>query len=310
MKNKGKKKTELITELRKEQGKEVRDIIKLKKAEQSLQESENRFRGLFNHMSSGVVIYEAKDDGKDFIIKDFNRAGERISKVKRENIIDKSVLKVFPGVKDFGLFKIFQEVYKSGKSQHFPISLYKDQRITGWRENYVYQIPSGEIVAIYDDITGRKQQEEKLQDSEEYLKMLFEYAPDAYYINDLKGNFIDGNLAAEKLTGYKKEELIGKSFIKFKILSLVDVPKAIALLSKSIRGLPTGPDEFVLNRKDNSEITVDISTYPVKSKGRILVLGIARDITERKQAEKDLAESEEKYRTVFENTGTATAIIE
>jgi len=310
MKNKGKKKTELITELRKEQGKEVRDIIKLKKAEQSLQESENRFRELFNHMSSGVVIYEAKDDGKDFIIKDFNRAGERIDKVKKEDIIGKSILNVFPGVKDFGLFKIFQEVYKSGKSQHFPISLYKDQRITGWRENYVYQIPSGEIVAIYDDITGRKQQEEKLQDSEEYLKMLFEYAPDAYYINDLKGNFIDGNLAAEKLTGYKKEELIGKSFIKFKILSLVDVPKAIALLSKSIRGLPTGPDEFVLNRKDNSEITVDISTYPVKSKGRILVLGIARDITERKQAEKDLAESEEKYRTVFENTGTATAIIE
>ncbi len=67
MKNKDKTKKELITELRKEQGKEGSNITKLKKAEQSLQQSENRFRQLFNHMSSGVTIYEANADGSDFI---------------------------------------------------------------------------------------------------------------------------------------------------------------------------------------------------------------------------------------------------
>ena len=65
-----------------------------------------------------------------------------------------------------------------------------------------------------NNITKHKQAEEELKDSEEYLKILFDYAPDAYYVNDLKGNFIDGNKAAEKLTGYKREELIGKSFLK------------------------------------------------------------------------------------------------
>jgi len=135
-----------------------------------------------------------------------------------------------------------------------------------------------------NDITARKQTEEKLQDSEEYLQILFDYAPDAYYINDLKGNFIDGNKAAERLTGYKREELIGKSFLKLKLLSLADMPKAAKLLVKNLRGLPTGTDEFVLNRKNNSKVTVEISTYPVKIKGNTLVLGIARDITERKKA--------------------------
>ena len=249
-----------------------------------------------------MAVYEAKNNGKDFIIKDFNRAAEKIEKVKKEDIIGKSVLKVFPGVKDLGLFKVFQEVYKTGKPQHHPISLYKDQRITGWRENYVYKLPSGEIVAVYDDITEHKQAEEELKNSEEYLKILFDYAPDAYYISDIKGNFIDGNKAAERLTGYKKEELIGKSFLKLKLLSLADIPKAAKLLVKNLRGQPTGPDEFVLNRKDNSKVTVEISTYPVKIKGNTLALGIARDITERKQAEEVLKESEGKLRNIFENS--------
>jgi PAS domain S-box-containing protein len=148
----------------------------------------------------------------------------------------------------------------------------------------------------------RKQTEEKLKDSEEHLKILFDYAPDAYYISDLKGKFIDGNIAAERLLGYKKEELIGKNFLKLKLLSLTDIPKAAKLLAKNLRRLPTGPNEFVLNRKDNSKVTVEISTYPVKIKGRTLVLGIARDITERKQAEEEVRESEEKYRAVLEQS--------
>src|SRR4030065_2633928 len=140
------------------------------------------------------------------------------------------------------------------------------------------------------DITEQKQAEEKLKDSEEHLQILFDYAPDAYYINDLKGNFIDGNKAAERLTGYKEEELIGKSFLKLKLLSLTDIPKAAKLLVKNLRGQPTGPDEFILNRKDNSKVTVEISTYPVKIKGKALVLGIARDITQRKKAIEEIEE--------------------
>jgi len=283
---------------------------KIYKLQQAMLENEKRYRELFTHMSSGVVIYEAKGNGRDFIIKNFNPAAEKIEKIKKEDILGKSVLKVFPGVKDFGLFKVFQEVWKTGKPQHYPLSLYQDQRITGWRENYICKMPSGEIVAVYDDITERKLAEKELKDSEERLKILFDYAPDAYYINDLKGKFVDGNKVAERLTGYKREELIGKSFLKLKLLSLADLPKAVKLLANNLRGLPTGPDEFVLNRKDNSKVMVEISTYPVKIKGKNLVLGLARDITKRKKAEIALAESEEKYRTVFENTGTAMIIIE
>jgi PAS domain S-box-containing protein len=145
------------------------------------------------------------------------------------------------------------------------------------------------FLQIFQDITERKQAEDKLKSSEERLKILFDYAPDAYYLNDLKGNLLDGNVAAEKLMGYKRNELIGKSFLKLDILSLDQVPRAAQLLVKNSFGKGTGPDEFVLTRKNGTKVAVEIITHPVKIKDKTQVLGLARDITERKRVLEELA---------------------
>ena len=143
-------------------------------------------------------------------------------------------------------------------------------------------------VVIFSDITERKRLEETLKASEERLKLLFEFAPDAYYLSDNKGTFIDGNKAAEEMTGYKREELIGKNFLKLKILPAGQIPKAAKLLAKNLMGQHTGPDEFTLHRKDGKQIVVDINTFPVKIAGQNLVLGIAHDVTRRKRKAQQL----------------------
>jgi PAS domain S-box-containing protein len=150
-------------------------------------------------------------------------------------------------------------------------------------------LPVG-FLAIARDITERKTMEESLKESEERLKKLIEYAPDAIYMNDLQGNFMDGNKQAEELTGYKKDELIGKSFLKLRLLPKKRVPQAAKLLAKSFMGHKTGPDEFELVRKDGGHIFVEISTFPVRRRGKVEVIGIARDITERKAMETKLKE--------------------
>jgi PAS domain S-box-containing protein len=163
---------------------------------------------------------------------------------------------------------------------------------------------SGRVIKLFgtvQDITERKRAEEELRNSEERFKILFEYAPDAYYLSDLTGNFIDGNKTAEKLLGYKREEFIGKNFLKIGLLSLDEFHKAASLLAMNAAGRPTGPDEFIVKNKDGGKVAVEIRTYPVTFKEQALVLGIARDITERKKAEQTLRENEEKYRTLTEN---------
>jgi len=136
--------------------------------------------------------------------------------------------------------------------------------------------------------------------SNEWLRILFEYAPDAYYLSDLEGNLIDGNRAAESLIGYDKDELIGKSFLKLDLLPPDYIPKAAALLTRNALGKPTGPDEFSLNPKNGAPVFVEIRTYPVNIEGRTLVLSIARDITKRKKDEEELKESAKRLLTVIE----------
>ncbi len=74
----------------------------------------------------------------------------------------------------------------------------------------------------------------KFLDSREFYKSLFEYAPDSYYISDLEGTFIDSNKAAEKITGYHKNELVGKNFFQLNILPTSEIPKAQQPLEKKI----------------------------------------------------------------------------
>lgn len=129
----------------------------------NLQETNEMLRELFENMGSCLAVYEAVDDGNDFIFKEFNRAAERADKIDRKRVIGKSVLEVFPGVKEFGLFEVFQRVFKTGKPEKFPLKQYKDGRIWGWRENYVFKLSSGEVVAIYEDFTQQKVAEEKIK---------------------------------------------------------------------------------------------------------------------------------------------------
>jgi len=133
-----------------------------------------------------------------------------------------------------------------------------------------------------EDFAEAKRAQSVLEDSEKRFKTLFEYAPDAYYLNDLKGNFIDGNVAAERISGYKKEELTGKNFLKLKLLTPNQLPKAAAALAKNVLGKATSPEEFQLTRKDGKKVDVEITTFPIKIKGKLQTLGIARDITARK----------------------------
>ena len=138
------------------------DITEKSRIEDALRQSEIRFRELVENMNSAVAVYRAVDDGDDFVFQEVNRALEGIEKVKEKDILGRRVTEAFPGVRTFGLLNVFQRVYRTGIPERFPATFYQDQRISGWRDNHIYKLPSGEIVAVYDDVTAQKRAEERI----------------------------------------------------------------------------------------------------------------------------------------------------
>jgi len=144
----------------------------ISRARDKLMQSEARFRMLFDHMPSGVVVYQAQNDAEDFIFVDINRSVERIEKVARQDVIGKRMTQAFPAAQGSELFEAFQRVWRSGKSESVPASWYEDQRVVGWRENSVYKLPSGEIVSIFDDVTERVEARQAMQRYNRDLELL------------------------------------------------------------------------------------------------------------------------------------------
>jgi PAS domain S-box-containing protein len=272
------------------------DITERKLVEEALRESEFRFRELFNSMSSGVGVYQAVDDGTNFVIVDFNPAAEVIEKVSKQDVIGKHVSKVFPGVFEFGIMEVFMRVWHTGIPEHHPLSLYHDNRISSWRENYIYRLPSGEIVAIYDDVTARKRVEEALIESEQKFRDIFNNTSDAIHIHGIRddwtpGRFTEINDVTCKILGYTKDELLAMS--PFDITTDYHSPSLEKILeTQQITGTARFETEY--RKKDGSIVPVEVNTHVVTIQGTRVMLGVVRDITERKFAEEALRQANKK----------------
>ena len=154
-----------------------------------------------------------------------------------------------------------------------------------------------EVVAEMQGVCwDRDKAEAETKESEERFRMLFELAPDAYYLNDMQGNFVDGNRAAEEITGYKREELVGSNMLELNMLPEEELPRAAECLYRNFQGMPTQIDDITTIRKDGSRVVLDIRAYPVEIGGQKLALGTARDVTERVRAETKRKEMERRVR--------------
>ncbi len=269
------------------------NITKRKLAEETIATNEERFRELFESMSSGVAVYKATDDGRDFIFTNFNRAAEKIECVKRKDIIGHKVTEIFPGVEDFGILAVFQRVYKTGKAENHPVSIYADNRIQGWRNNYIYKLPTEEIVAIYDDVTAQKQAEEALRKSEENLRTILNSIGDAVIATDINHKIIRMNPIAEQLTGWTAEEAIGEPLLR--VFNIVNAKTRKAVENPVDKVLKTGKvvglaNHTILIGKNGQESQIADSAAPIRDSERETtgVVLVFRDVTAEYQIREEL----------------------
>jgi len=265
----------------------TRDITERKKAEGALRQSEERYRELFENANDIIYTHDLKGN---FI--SINRAAELATGYTRDELIGKNIASMLtPESLELAHQMITRKIREGGQTRYELEIVTKDGHKILLEVNTRLIYEEGKPVGtqgIARDITERKKAEEALGVSEEKLRRYLESSPDAIYINDENGTFLYGNLVAERVIGYSKEELIGHSFLELNILPPEYLAKAAQTLELNLAGKPTGPDEFELVRKDGSRVFVEISTYPTTHDNKVEVIGIARDITERKKMEQEL----------------------
>jgi len=283
----------------------VRETTPQRSAREELAREKETLRRYIDIANTIIVVLDVK--GKVQLI---NRRGCEVLGLPQEQVIGKDWVKDFVPAGERravrGVARYLARDRDAGAStfENHVVASNGTPRLVSWH-NAPLRDASGAITGVLasgEDITQRRAAEEALRESEEKFRTMFEYAPDAYYLSDTRGTFIDGNRAAEKMIGYSREDLVGKNFVKAGLLKLNDVPAVMGLLAKNLRGNATGPDEFVLRRRDGTSVVAEIGTYPVTVGGRHVVLGIARDVSERRLAEQALRDSEVRYRMLFENS--------
>ena len=265
-----------------------RDITERKQAEEALRESEGLLRGLFDNMPSGAGIYEVRGDGSkgsDYIVKDFNAASLRIEGKTRKEVVAKSLTDLRPAIDEYGLVRALQGVWQTGEPALFPSALYSDEHFANWYENRIFRLPSGEVVAIYDDVTERKEAEGRLSESEARYRGYVDNAPYGVFVTDEQGGYVEVNRAAAEQTGYAPSELA-----QMNIIELL-APESLESGQEGFEQLVlTGAssETLVLMRKDGTSFPARLDAVRLSA---TRYLGFIVDVSEQQRAAAEIEAS-------------------
>ncbi|MFA5130330.1 MAG: ATP-binding protein [Patescibacteria group bacterium] len=276
-----------------------RDISGIRLAESKLQESEHRYQELFNNMRSGACVYRLDEATGEFVITDFNKAAEQSDKIMRRDVIGKAFTKVFPGIEKTGFIDVLKRVHETGQPEYFPPTLYEDKRIGRvWWEDYVYRLPSGEIVAAFANVTERMKALEDVEKSmtqvleeRDKMQIIVQSIADAVFVIDADSNIILSNVAASKLSGYTEEESIGKKYTDIMCFRYEGSQRDMCDLVRSTieKGeVKQSEHQLMFINRAGEPVPIAYSAAPLKGKdgevrGAVLV---TRDITKEREIDR------------------------
>jgi PAS domain S-box-containing protein len=278
----------------------VRDITERKQAEDALRKSEENFRRSLDDSPLGVRIATA--EGETIYA---NQAVLEIYGYDSIEELKRTPLKERYTPESYTEFRIRKEKRERGE---FGPSEYKINIVRKNGEFRYVQVFRKEVIwngerqlqIIYQDITERKRAEKKLTDSEEKFRMLAESSSFAIMMHQ-GDNWIYANRAAQEISGYTEEELCSMHFWDIVHPDYREMVKQTGYSRQQGKVLPRAY-EFKIIAKDGVEKWVSLTGNSIQYEDKPTALISVTDITERKQSERKLINSEEKYRHLVENS--------
>jgi PAS domain S-box-containing protein len=292
----------------------IRDISIRKSKEDSLKEKHHAtdasLNALLNLMQAPILIWDFS-----MIIKRFNHKFELLSGYHSDEVIDKKIDFLFPKEKVAATLELLKNHLDDEHLEVVEIDiLTKDNQIKTvlWDSSHILDEDGKTIIAtISQDITSRRQSELALRKSESHLRTLVSTIPDLIWLKDTKGVYLSCNPMFERFFGAKETEIIGKTDYDFVDRELADFFRKNDQKAMEA-GKPTSNEEWVTFADGGRRAFLEtIKTPMYDSDGTLFgVLGIGRDITERKLAGQVLQASEERFRAIFDQAPIAFAMLD
>jgi len=285
-------------------------------AEESLKESEQKYRGLFDSLLEGFIltqiIYSDKGKPIDLRYLEANPACETITGIKREQIIGRTAREVIPNFKE-NLLQLYVKVAATGEPERYEAY---DEFLNQYHENFLFRPAPDQVAVLFRDITKRKKTEEalaryqgelearvnertrELAQSEEKYRLLVENANEAVVVfQDEMIRFF--NPKALEISGYSPRELNSMSIAEF-----VHPDDRKMIIGKYLQrihgGKVSSSNEFRMLHKDGDIRWIFYNAMLITWEGKPAVLALMTDISERKNMEQELKAYAQKITRVQE----------
>ncbi|MDD4821779.1 MAG: PAS domain S-box protein [Bacteroidales bacterium] len=291
------------------------DVTEKYAAQKQLEESEEKFRLLISAMNQGMALHEiiTDEDGKpvDYVFLDINDSYTRLVGSTREQLIGKRVREVMPDVEQYWI-ENYGKVALTGEPSYFENYFATNDK---YYSTYSYRPKKNQFAVLVNDITERKKFEESLLKSEENLSITLHSIGDGFISTDMHGMVVQMNPVAEKLCGWALADAVGRPLeevfhiINSESRNTVANPVTKVLENGEIVGLA---NHTALISKDGTEYQIADSAAPIKNKeGEISgVVLVFSDVTEKYASQKQLEESEEKFRLLITSMDQGMALHE
>ena len=286
------------------------DITMRKIAEQKLKESEEKYRGILDNINES---YFEVDLNGNFTF--FNNALCELQGSSREELLGANYENFVDENNKKKIIKVYSDVFETGRPKtNFQYQFQKKngEQITCESSVYLRYDSEGNRIGfsgLAKNITDKFSLEQKIKESEEKYRTIFNSSPDYIFITDIKGDILDMNPALLERIGITLEETRGKNFSEFYAGDEFDKLQGVGdslIAGNEITGI-----EIKAKTKKGEIFEYEVNAVPLKEDGKVTkILNLARDITLRKQTEQKLKESEKRYRHLFESSPYAIWLVD